>query len=307
MKSTNVLITGINGFIGDNLRKYIKAKYPFWHVYGIDKKGNRMRCFFRLDIKNKRKLKSILYKIKPRIIFHLAGAIASKDFNELLFLNVYSTFVLLDTIKEIENYSPRIVIPSSASEYGRVCLSEMPIEESHELNPISIYGFSKMIQTRLSLFFAEKGLDIVVARIFNIMGKGTPIYSSIGKFAYELALIKKKEKKPEINTKNLDSKRDFLDIKDVCKYLIVIALYGKKGEVYNICRGKSYRVRDLLKKLIFISEIKDIKIIEDKEYNKEFDIINSYGSIDKLKKIVKISDLVPIQKSLKDTYLYYYK
>lgn len=306
MNKTNVLITGINGFIGRNLNNYIKKKYPSWRIYGIDKSGSGIGCF-KLDIKDKKKLKGVFCKIRPGMIFHFAGTILSKDFDELMFTNVCSTFDLFSVIKDIKDYRPRIVIPASASEYGRVPSSKMPIEECRHLNPLSLYGFSKMTQTRLALFFAEKGLDIVVARIFNIIGEGTPIYSSIGKFAHELAIMKKQKKRSVLYTGNLDSRRDFLDIKDVCRYLINIALYGKKGEVYNICSGKPYKVRDLLKKLISVSGLKGVKIIEDKKYNRDFDIINSYGSVKKLKKIAKISDTVSVPESLKGTFNYYYQ
>jgi len=305
MMKSRVLITGINGFIGSNLEEYIKEKYPSWQIYGIDKKGNKPSRFFELDIKNKKELKSILCQIKPVYIYHLAGNVAAKDFKELLLSNVFDTFVLLETIKEIKNYNPRIIIPSSASEYGRVCSTEMPIREDLTLNPLSLYGFSKMMQTNLSLLFVEKGLDIVIARIFNITGKGTPIDFSIGKFAYELALIKKKKKRPIIYTKNLYTERDFLDIRDVGKYLVAVALCGNRGEVYNICRGKSYSIRYLLNRLIKISGIKNIKIIKDKEYDKESNVADSFGSTKKLKKITKRIEFIPIDKSLEDTYFYY--
>lgn len=306
MKDNNVLITGINGFIGDNLKQYIKSRYPSWYIYGIDKKGNGADSF-NVDIRNKKKLKSILCRTKPKYIFHMAGDALSKNFKTLLFSNIYTTFILLKTIQEIEGYRPRVLIPSSASEYGEVPPSCIPIDENCQLNPISVYGFSKMVQTDLSLFFSRKGMDIVVARIFNILGEGTPVSSSIGKFAYELSLIKKKMRKPEIYTKKLDSKRDFMDIRDICKYLVAIAIHGKGGEVYNVCRGRAYKIRDLLTKLIRISGVNDVTVVEDKKSGRSIDIINSCGSARKLKKIVNMPRVIPIEQSLEDTFNYYYK
>ena len=162
-----------------------------------------------------------------------------------------------------------------------------------------------MAQEELSLFYALKGSDVIAGRIFNIIGKGVPLHFSIGKFAYELALINKKKKKPILHTKSLSTKRDFLDIEDVCKYLVAVACYGKKGEVYNICRGESYKIRFLLNKLIDIAGIEDIRIVKNKECNRENNVIDSFGSNKKIKRIVKKAMLVSIDESLRNTYFYY--
>lgn len=304
MDSINILITGINGFVGSSLRRYIKREYPLWKVYGIDKGAEESKSNFRLHIEDKDKLKKLLLRLRPRYIYHMCGNPASKDFKKLLIANVYSTFMLLDTIKEMRNYNPRIIIPSSAAEYGAMSASR-PLKESELCNPLSFNGFSKALQTELSLMFARGGLDIVIARIFNIIGYATPCSLSIGRFARELALIKKRRKKSVLRTKNLDTRRDFIDINDACKYLALLAIYGKQGEIYNICRGKSYRIRYLLNKLLNISGIKGVRVTEDKECGMETNPTNSVGLNKKLKKLLRESRFIPIDQSLRDTYSYY--
>ena len=303
MRIDKVLITGINGFLGKSLKHYVKSEYPSWSVYGIDKEIKESKSEFKLDLKDKDKLKKLLLRLKPKYIFHLCGNTASKDFKKLLISNVYTTFTLFDAIKEIKNYTPRIVIPSSAAEYGNLLISK-PLKEKDSLKPVSSYGFSKALQTEISLMFAKQNLDIVIARMFNITGWAVPTNLCVGRFAHQLTLIKKGEKKSILYTKALDTKRDFLDIRDVCKYLTTVTINGKRGEVYNICRGKSYSVRHLLNKLVKISGIKKLTIIEDKNF-KQIDIMDSCGSTYKLKKIVKDFKPIPIDKSLKDTHLYY--
>jgi len=307
-KKSKVLITGINGFIGRNLSDYIRERYPEFEVYGIDKKGNGDRKFCRLDISNEAKLRNFLLKLKPRYIFHFTGESSSADFEALLLSNFFSTFSLFKIIRGIDKYNPRVVIPSSASEYGAAPSCRKVItKEDRSPEPVSLYGFSKMIQTNLSLFFARQGSDVVVARIFNIIGKGVPVSFSIGKFAYELALIKKKQKFPQLRTKGLDSKRDFLDIKDICAYLIVLAINGSKGEIYNVCRGRSYSIRSLLKKIINISGVENVKIKEESNRDNERSVGDSFGSAKKIRRIVKGFKLTPINRSLELTYQYYLK
>jgi len=96
-----------------------------------------------------------------------------------------------------------------------------------------------------------------------------------------------------------------LDIRDVCRYLVAVARYGKRGEIYNICRGKSCSIRYLLNKLIEISGVKDVNIVADREYNKETDLPDSFGSIKKLRGILKTVKFIPLEDSLRDSYLYY--
>ncbi|NQV00195.1 MAG: GDP-mannose 4,6-dehydratase [Parcubacteria group bacterium] len=306
MNKCKILITGINGFIGSNLANYIREKYPLCQIYGIDKSCKGLGNYnYEIDIKEKKKLKSIICKHLPKYIFHLSGKTSSENIKQLVSSNVFNTFILLDTILNIENYGPRILIPSSASEYGSIPSNKLPVSEEELSNPKSFYGFSKMMQTELSRMFVRKNMDIVIARVFNIVGKDTPVKLAIGRFAHILALIKKGKRKPVIYTRNLDTARDFLDYRDVCRYIVDIALNGKKGEIYNVCRGRSYKIRELLNELIRISGIPNIKIVTNKKSLDMVDLDDSFGEIKKLKKISKSDKNIPIIQSLEETYLYY--
>ncbi len=306
MKKTNVLITGINGFIGSSLEGYLRKNRPSWAIYGLDKNAKNTKSRFNASIQHKKKLKKILKIIKPRYIFHFAGIVHNKDLNKLLRINAIPTYCLLSQIKQIKGYRPRIIIPSSAACYGQVNKKSLPIKESRPLKPVNLYGFSKMVQEEISLMFAKQGLDIVIARIFNILGKGVTVNFAIGKFAYELALIKKNKRKPVLHTKGLGSKRDFLDIKDVCACLVRLATHGESGEVYNVCRGESFAIKELLGKLIRISRVRGLKVLEDTKEDRSC-IYESVGSNAKMRRIFRKFRPVPIESSLKDSYRYYLK
>ena len=66
-----ILLTGASGFIGRELY----SKLNKFNCYGIffKKKINTKHKLIRLDLRNVKKLKSTLLKIKPNIVIHLAG------------------------------------------------------------------------------------------------------------------------------------------------------------------------------------------------------------------------------------------
>ena len=53
---------------------------------------------------------------------------------------------------------------------------------------------------------------------------------------------------------NLDAVRDFSDVRDSLVAYYSLIMNGKKGEIYNICSGNGYSIKDLLDKLIALSD-----------------------------------------------------
>lgn len=299
-----VLITGAAGFVGRSLDSFLKKDYPSYEVYGIDVSFKKSTPkYFKIDINDKRPLRNIIKNIKPHYIFHLAGCSQKiEKFPELVSINLFGTYSLLDSVQNGGNFKTRIIIPGSAAEYGRVLRRDLPVAEEHPLNPINFYGLSKMYQTSLALSYCRRGLDIVVGRIFNISGWASPRSLSVGNFAYEISLIERGCKKPVIETKDLNSGRDFLDIKDVCSALVSIAENGRSGRAYNICSGRSYKIRDALNYLIGLSNVARIKV---KSSSCGSEIKNIKGLIEKIKKDTKWEPKISISESLKNTLDYY--
>lgn len=298
-----VLITGVSGFLGAALWEYFRAKQSFFKVFGVDRHASlSSRQVFLCDLNNQKETSGIVTHLKPDYIFHLAGG---RMYNEkdLFKNNVLATKSLFEVIAEINDYRPRIIIPGSAAEYGKTMPATKPIKETVHARPILFYGFAKNMQTELGLMYARAGLDIIVARIFNVSGYGMPPTLSLGQFSKQIALIEKSKRRPVIHTGNLGMKRDFLDIKDVCSALLAIARKGKSGEIYNICSGKSYVMRDLLEELISYTQVDNIAIKEDKKGTRGMDV--SIGSYEKIKKTTGWKPKVGMSQSLKNTLSYY--
>ena len=299
-----ILITGVSGFIGNSLKEFIERNLSSFEVYGIDSFLDKStKRYFKRDLSDRKSLRDIIKRVSPHYIFHLAGSGKKDDLSSLLLANVLSTQNLLESILDLKSIKTRVIIPGSAAEYGIVSQEDMPVKESYPLKPINFYGFVKMYQTILALNFYKSGLDIVVGRIFNTVGWGSPQRLAIGNFAHQISLIERGKKNTTINTEGLSSKRDYLDIQDVCSALIAVAEKGKRGEIYNICSGKSYKLGELLNSLIKISNCR--KYTPKPPHISPLEIKDIRGSNKKIKKATGWNPKVKIIESLKNTLDYY--
>ena len=298
-----VLITGVGGFLGSALWKYFKAKESSYEVFGIDRyKLLSSRQVLSCDLNNKKEVLKIISRVRPDYIFHLSGGRVNVE-KDLLRNNVLATRSLLEVVTGVAHYYPRIIIPGSAAEYGKTPFPTVPVRETTAVRPVSFYGFAKNMQTNLGLMYARAGLDVVVARIFNVCGYGMPQVLSLGRFSRQIALIEKNKRGKVVRTKNLRMRRDFLDVQDVCSAFLKVARKGKSGEIYNVCSGNSYLMGDLLKEFIGYSKIDNIVIKEDGQRIHGVDI--SIGSNAKIKKTTGWKPKIDIGRSLKNTLNYH--
>lgn len=305
MKFNTLLITGANGYIGKNLSKILMERFSQIKVFGLDIAGKNENIAndnsFIADIANKNAISRIIYLTKPDCIFHLAGIINSNNWDELYSGNVYKTKIFLDVIEK-SKLSSKIIIPGSAAEYGEVSGVDLPITEKHLPNPLTPYGLSKVFQTTIARYYSSIGLNIVVGRIFNFIGKGMPDYMAIGNFAKQISNFKKGNSiRNTLHVGNIDTKRDFLDIEDMCNGLIDIALKGRKGEIYNICSGKSISMKEILNIMIEVNNLK-VKVNSNSKNYKKVDINDIYGSNKKIRLETKWSQKLSIINSMKNIF-----
>lgn len=296
LAENRILITGSNGFIGRYLvRELLERGMEVFCVDRSPTSGGTAE--FQVDLMDQAATRHVIDKIRPGFIFHLAGLIHAKNLEELYRGNVVPTFNLLEAIKGAKSPS-RMVIPGSAAEYGRVTFSDLPLDEERLPNPVSLYGVTKVWQTTLARYYATQGTDVLVGRLFNLIGRGVPETLSIGAFAGQLDKIKRGVIPPCIAVGNLRPKRDFVDVKDACRGLIAVAEKGKSGEIYNICSGNSLSMEDILHLMIQQSGM-EIEVAVDPGRVKGEDIDDIYGSYRKLSFEANWRPIVSIGESVK--------
>ena len=145
-----VLVTGAGGFIGAALCRCLAQKRGVT-VLGIGRRtlpamGSN---YHRVNLLNQKNLKKFLSREQPDLIFHLAGG-RSGELSQLINDNVETTINLLETIRSLKNYHPRIIISGSAAEYGEALgNNQRPILEKAPNQPVGMYGWVKLLQTKI--------------------------------------------------------------------------------------------------------------------------------------------------------------
>jgi len=279
-----VLILGVAGFTGNHFARYI-AKNKLTETFefvGVDS----IVCDYTgfptqvMDLTVLSEVESLLVIEKPDYIINLTGTYNTTDFMQLLKVNVGISQNILESCSSINLSVKNILFIGSAAEYG--ASHNLPINEDQLPNPVNLYGISKLFQTETALYyFHNRNANVTIARPFNLLGKGLSKLLSVGSFVNQIDKIKEAG---SISVGNMNTSRDFIDVEDAIDAYWKLLLYGKSGEIYNICAGSSHSIREILEILIKISG-KKIDIVVKNEFIKKNDIPDSFGDNSKLKKL----------------------
>lgn len=181
--SKNVLILGVNGFIGSALTERI-LKHTDWHVYGMDMTTNKLEnCldhdrfhFVEGDITINKEW--IDYHIKKCDVVLPLVAIANPAMYVKFPLRVFELDfeANLSIVRKCVQYKKRIIFPSTSEVYGMCADAEFDEETSNlVLGPIDkqrwIYSCSKQLIDRVIYAYGvDQGLDYTLFRPFNWLG-----------------------------------------------------------------------------------------------------------------------------------------
>jgi GDP-4-dehydro-6-deoxy-D-mannose reductase len=89
-------------------------------------------------------------------------------------------------------------------------------------------------------------------------------------------------REPVIQVGNLEIKRDFLDVRDVCDAYITLMERGTRGETYNVCTGRSYVIRDLLDQMCRLAGV-NVAVVVDPNRLRPADTPELRGTGDKIR------------------------
>ena len=172
----NILVTGINGFVGKHLAKeLIDNGFTVVAVGGKSGSNNSddvVSDIKNLDLTNVAEVETIDFKNIDAVI-HLAGlSSVGESFDNVLGYintNVGIEANLFEAALK-QDARPKFLIISSGSLYSPN--QEMPIIEESIVLPSSPYAVSKLGQEQLAEYYALRGFECIIVRPFNHIGPG---------------------------------------------------------------------------------------------------------------------------------------
>lgn len=252
-----VIITGATGALGRSVTRHFYQNG--YDVFGTSFKTSDPSSI-SLDVTSSTEVFSIIERLKPDYITHLS-AVFDSAYNQAYEVNVLGAKNIFDSIKLL-NHRCRVVLIGSAAEYGAVHPNDSPIDVNHVLRPVSIYGLTKSWQTALGILESMNGLDVVIARIFNLFGPGISSKLLAGSVAKQIECYKN-HLQNKINTGNLGSIRDYIHTDDAARQLLAIMVHGVVGQIYHVASGKPIRVRDFVEAELKRHGLDPTIIVED--------------------------------------------
>jgi len=248
-----LLIFGVSGFTGNNFGRYLKENVPEKDLYVIGVVSREQETLFVgihhievVDALDDFAVLELLRKIRPDYIVNFIGLFRAASYQELIRSNVEISHNILQAVVDTNALETRLLFIGSAAEYGAASVN--PVLEQDPSMPVSLYGLSKVFQTHLVRFFHQAHrVKSVIARTFNLTGKGISTSLSVGNFQTQIDAAQDGD---TIKVGNLDPERDFLEVETAVALYMDLLRHGKAGEAYNVCSGKPIRIGDLLADMI---------------------------------------------------------
>ena len=308
-KNKQVLITGINGFVGSYLANELIDKKC--KVYGlmrdqskitsenltnknIDQKINPLIG----DLRDISTISNALEESQPDYIFHLAAQsfvpISFKKPKLTYDVNVMGTLNLLEAMRTSE-CDGRMIFAGSGDEYGLVISSkdqyneilkkynsifpdisdefesELAINENNPLRPMNPYATSKVSGEFLTRNYHNAyDLDCVVARCFNHEGAGRGEDFVTSVITSQVVDVLN-NKCDSINIGNVNALRDWSHISDMINSYMTLALNAQSGQVYN--QG-SMRTNSILSYILLSIQEAGLNINSIETFNHDKKITN---------------------------------
>jgi len=262
MSSKRILITGGAGFIGHHLARHFLEMGMTVVIYDAclnfcsysdsyyeNVLARRISSLdgaqlLKGDVRDRSFLDTVLREHSPDVVIHLAAIPISKAANsfseEAVQINVNGTANVLESIRS-SGSATRFVFISSSFVYGDFRTSAA--DEEHPLNPIDVYGATKLAGEMLTRGFGSRfGIEYSIVRPSAVYGPGDS-NRRVVQVMVENAIAGK----PLVMHNGGASQLDFTHVTDTVSGIALAALHvGAKGETFNITRGEGRSICDLV-------------------------------------------------------------
>jgi GDP-4-dehydro-6-deoxy-D-mannose reductase len=303
------LITGATGFAGRHLAECCAAHGA--EVMGLGRREleeadipRGLGGYVVADLIDRDAAERALRDAAPDVVFHLAAdasvARSWEDPAAAVVGNITTTLNLLESLRQ-QAPGTGVLIACSGEEYGAP--ERLPVDERHALRPRNPYSVGKASADVAAGFYADTyGMRVIRARAFNHAGPGQGPEYVVASFARQIALAERgggAGREVELVTGNLAVRRDFTDVRDVVE-AYRRALEDADPGAYNVCSGRSVRVKELLNGLAEHTGL-DVKWRVDDALLREHEVMEIVGSHEKLTAATGWQPEIPLERTLRDS------
>lgn len=253
LKNKKIIITGAGGSIGTELSIQISKENPErlilieqneFALYKISQKLRNSKIEPAIaDVRDFKKLDSLISKVKPDIIFHAAAL-------------KHITFVENDPMEALKtNFLGTVNISNLCEKY--MVPNLIFISTDKAVNPSNIMGASKRLCEKYLQMIGEKNkVNFQIVRFGNVLGSTgsvIPLFQRQIKFGIPITITH-----PKVT-------RYFMTIREAVELVLICSLNNEKerGFINILEMGDPIKIKDLAQKMIRLSGKKDeeVKIV----------------------------------------------
>lgn len=236
-----ILVTGAGGFVGGHLLPTLAEHLPGAEPIPA-----------RTDLADPAAVEAEVRRVRPERCVHLAAvsavSAARDDPDRAWRVNLGGTLALA---RAILAHAPGclLVFASSADAYGASFRAGTPLDEGAPLAPLNAYAATKAAADLALGAMVPEGLRVVRVRAFNHTGPGQAPTFAVPAFARQAVRIAAGLQPPVLQAGNLEPRRDFLDVRDVCAAYALCVARGDAlppGTILNLASGDPRRIGDVL-------------------------------------------------------------
>ncbi len=288
-----ILITGINGFTGIHLEKFLSQKG--FDVYGtvIDTPKNQKH--FQCDITKKEQIDTVIAQVQPNYLIHIAAISFPGESNASLIydVNVIGTENILKALVAHNIFPKKVLLASSATVYGNQ--GKEILDEDMCPHPVNHYGCSKLAMECMASNYFNM-LKIIIVRPFNYTGVGQEKHFLIPKIVSHF-----KERKMEIELGNLNVAREFNDVNYIVGCYYKLLLSHAESAILNLSSSNPIALFDVIQAMEKIAGYK-IKVKVNPLFVRENEIHSLSGSTKKLASVITLENTETLHTMLQSMY-----
>ncbi|MBY0579578.1 MAG: GDP-mannose 4,6-dehydratase [Burkholderiales bacterium] len=286
-----LLLVGGTGFVGSHIALAAGSSF--------DVVASGREC----DVRNADSVAALIARERPDGVVHLAAittlAESFENPREALDVNFGGVLNVLTALQE-SGFRGGMLFVSSSEVYGPLFEGDLPVSEERVLKPASPYAVGKIAAEALCHQWSRTAnFRIVSTRPFNHIGPGQSVRFAISDFARQVVAIRLGLAEPVIHVGDIDTTRDFTDVRDVVQAYLLLLERGRNGEVYNVCSGIERSIRSMIQRMCEIAGV-DVELRSDSARIRPNDQRRVRGDHAKMSADTGWQPAIPIDRTLSD-------